>query len=1076
MQLDITGAGGGGGKGGSGGSQRAAVEAPNTLRSASTARIIDMLGEGPIFGLVNGLKSVYVNDTPVQAANGGMNFSGISIATRWGYPHQAHLPGFAAVETEYHVNAQVTNTMPLVRSISNLDANAVRITVQLPALSSQNTTNGDLNGSSVSIAIDARSGGGAWQQLRADTISGKTTSPYQRSYRVNLPGAGPWEIRLRRTSADNAKASVRNDTWWHSYTEIIDAKLSYPDSALVGIEVDARQFGSSIPTRSYDVKGLIIPVPSNYHPDTRAYTGLWDGTFKPAWTDNPAWHYYNLATHRRYGAGIEQVDKWALYQIAQYCDELVPDGYGGTDPRFTFNTVLTGREEAIRALQNLASVFRGMTYWGTNSVMPVADMPGDAVKLVTPANVIDGEFEYSGTALKSRHSVALVTWNDPADNYKKQIEVVEDAEAIAQFGWRETEVVAFGCTSRGQAHRFGRWVLYSERMETETVSYGASVDHADLRPGDVIKVHDPGIAGARLGGRLLETGTTSLVLDAVPEVVAGHSWQIDVLLPNGRIERSSVAGWEEGSRVILGSPLSAEPVPHAVWVLSSASVQPRPFRVISVAEQDSGIYRVTALAHNPGKFAAVEQGLALPEPETSLIPSGELQPPLGLSVEEYLYRAGPLVRSGATLSLRPAGDMRVTGYEMELWRPGEPGYQSLGYIDGVTLDVRDTEPGEYRVRARSISTIGQRSVWRDEVFSLLGLLAPPGDVADLQLTVNAGQILLSWPPVPDLDLSHYRLKYSSDTGPGVTWSNAQDIAPYIAAGTTSITLPARNGTWLIKAVDASGIESAKARRALSSSVELHAHNVVEVVAESGWPGQTEGVYRFGGQLRLEGAGTLADWPSLAEVPLLAHGVQGARGEGYYYAEQVVDMGHSYPCRIAADISATGTDLLNTLASWASLVSLASLDGTESAQWDIRAEISISHTPPPAAPGDWSDWAPLAIGEYSGRAFRFRLRLRSHASSITPLVSAMAVTVDAPDRIADGHDLTCPPEGMRVEFTPPFMARPSLAVDAQGLLAGDRKVITGIDDAGFTLRFLDDQGEGVSRTFDYLAKGYGRRIN
>lgn len=1070
---EITGDGGGGGKGGGGGSQRQAVEAANTLQSASTARIIDMLGEGPIVGLVDGLKSVFVNDTPVQSASGQLNFSGIRIETRLGYPHQSYLPGFSAVETEVNVNAQVKTTMPLVRTINNIAANAVRVTVQISALTNQNQSNGDLNGSSVAIAIDARTGGGAWQTLRQDTISGKTTSPYQRSYRVNLPGIAPWEIRLRRLTPDSEKASLRNDTYWYSYTEIIDAKLSYPDSALVGIEVDARQFGSDIPTRLYDVKGLIIAVPSNYNPDTRQYTGLWDGTWQQAWTDNPAWHYHNLATNKRYGAGIELVDKWSLYEIAQYCDELVPNGYGGTEPRFTFNTVLANREEAIKALQNLASVFRGMTYWGTNSVMAVADMPSDPVKLVTPANVIDGEFEYSGTALKNRHSVALVTWNDPDDNYKKQIEVVEDAEAIEQYGWREAEVVAFGCTSRGQAHRFGRWLLYSERLETETVSYGAGTDHADLRPGDVIQVSDPGTAGARLSGRLVETGTGTLRLDAVPEAVLGQVWQLDVMLPAGTVERRTVASWDGDNRVTLSAPLSAAPVANAVWMLSSSSVQPRLFRVISVAEQDAGTYAITAMAHNPGKYAAVEQGLALPEPDTSLIPTGDLPPPLGISMEEYLYRAGPLVRSGATISVQMPGDPRVTSFELEVWRPGSPDYQSLGYTAGASSDISDTLPGEYKVRARSVTALGQRSEWREQTFSLLGLMAPPGDVADLQVTINAGQILLHWPPVADLDLSHYRLKFSSDDT--ATWATAQDIAPFISAGTTSITLPARNGAWLLKAVDGSGNESLLARRAVSASAELHDANAVELVDELGWHGEVDRVYAFDGELRLADAGGMMSWLSLADVPLLAFGATSVEQEGYYYAAEVVDLGHCYPCRLAVDIRAAGVDLLNTLSSWASLLDVDQLDASDVSQWDIRAEISISTTAAPAEPTEWSDWAPLTIGEYTGRAFRFRLRLRSHAAAVTPSISSMAITVDMPDRVSAGHDLLCPPEGLRVSFTPAFMARPALAVDAQGLLPGDRKVITDIDDTGFTLQFLDAANNGASRTFDYLAKGYGRRI-
>ena len=1068
---EITGSGGGGGKGG-GGSPRPAEEAANTLRSASTARIIDMLGEGPIVGLVNGLRSVFVNDTPVQSAAGDMNFTGIRIDTRLGYPHQTYLPGFSAVETEVQVNAQVKTTMPLVRTISNPAVNAVMVTVQLSALSSQNTENGDLNGTSVAVAVDARTGGGSWITLRSDTISGKTTSSYQRSYRINLPGPAPWEIRLRRLTADSEKASLRNDSYWYSYTEIIDAKLSYPDSALVGIEVDARQFGSSIPSRAYDVKGLIISVPSNYNPDTRKYTGLWNGTWQQAWTDNPAWHYYNLATNKRYGAGIESVDKWSLYEIAQYCDELVPDGYGGMEPRFTFNTVLTNREEAIRALQNLASVFRGMTYWGTNSVMAVADTPTDPVKLVTPANIIDGEFEYSGTSLKNRHSVALVTWNDPADNYKKQIEVVEDAGAIEQFGWKEAQVVAFGCTSRGQAHRFGRWLLYSERLETETVSYVAGTDHADLRPGDVIQISDPGTAGARLSGRLTEAGIDSLKLDAVPEAVLDQVWQLDVMLPNGAVARRTVASWGGDNRVTLSSPLDAAPVDHAIWMLSSTSVQPRLFRVISASEQDAGTYAITAMEHNPGKFDAIEQGLALPEPEYSLIPQGPLPPPLGISIDEYLYLVGPTVKSAATISVQSPMDPRISAFEVEVWRPAESGYESLGYIDGVTAVIEDTQPGGYKIRARSVSAVA-KSIWREASFMVLSLLAPPADVEDLRVVVNAGQVLLSWPPVRDLDLSHYRIKFS--TNESATWASAQDVAPRVSGTSTSITLPARNGRWLIKAVDASGSESINARSAVTASVELQGQNVVEVIDEVGWLGSTDRTYVNGGRLQLIDSGFISSWPTLSQITLLATGPNRVEPAGYYYADKQIDLGHVYPCRLFVDINAVGIDLLNTMAGWGRLSEVDQLDNSDPSQWSVGAEISISNTAAPAPPSDWSEWQPLAIGEHSGRAFRFRLLLRSLSAFVTPSISSMTVVLDMPDRVIGGQDLMCPAEGTRVLFAPSFMARPAVAVDAQGLLKDDRKLITNIDDAGFDVRFFDATDTGVVRSFDYLAKGYGRRI-
>lgn len=1064
----------GGGKGGGGGSSRTPVEAANTLRSASTARIIDLLGEGPIVGLADGLKSIFLDDTQLQNADGSYNFQGLTVNERTGEANQSRIPGFPSIETEVDVSTQIKFGVPLVRTVSNLAADAVRIKIRVPALTSQSAATGDIKGSKVEVAVDVQPGTGGWEQKAVISISGKTTSPYERQTRVALTGQGPWNIRVRRITADSPGVNVQNESHWAGYTEIIDARLTYPDSALIGLEVDARQFGSDIPSRSYDVKGRIIRVPSNYDPVTRKYTGLWDGSFKLAWTDNPAWIYLDLATHPRYGAGLQNVDKWSLYQIAQYCDELVPDGYTGMEPRFTVNTVLADQVEAINALNQLASAFRGMTYWGSNTAVAVADMPSDPVKLVSPANVIDGEFEYSGTGLRARHSVVLVTWNDPEDGYKKQVEIVEDADAIRLFGWRQIDVTAFGCTSRGQAHRMGRWLLYSERAETETIEYTAGTDHADLRPGDIIAVSDPSIAGARLGGRVRVPGVSSLTLDKVPEEVSGSDWYLDVMLPNGVIERRQVSTFS-GDTVNLDAPLSAVPITAAMWVLSSLSVEPRLFRVVGVSESEGARYKVMAAEHDPDKYARVELGLNLPDRDTSLTPTGALPSPPSISVEEYLYRAGVSVLSGAYVSVTAPGDPRISLYEFQVMWPGDEDFSPLITQPGVTADLQGTMAGEYQFRVRSLSVTGLRSPWRSLTVALQGLLRPPADITDLRLTVNAGQISLWWPPVPDLDLSHYEIRYSPALS-GVTWASAQTVLDRVAAGVNSAMLPARRGTYLVRAFDTSGISSLNAISSTSEIADLDSYNAVEVVEEGPmWSGEHVNVTTSGDQLQLDSRDPIASWGKLSDVITMAYGTTGLAEEGWYYANEIVDLGHVYTSRLTSEVLAFGFDILGTIASWVSLAEIDRLANADPGQWGLTLEVSQSSTPQPAPPSDWTPWAPLTIGEHTGRAFRFRLHLRSAAPAVTPSVSQMRITIDMPDRVAGGQDLLCPVGGLRVTFDPAFMVRPSLAVDAQGLDVGDRKSITGIDDKGFDVQFFDSTGNSVARTFDYLAKGYGRRV-
>lgn len=728
--IDIRGAKGGEDKA----EQRVPVEAPNTLRSVSKGRILDLIAHGPIVGLANGLRSVILDGTPMQNPDGSMNFAGAVVATREGYPDQDVVPGFRAVENPIEVSAQVKFDTPIVRSVSNTDADAVVVTIQLAALTKQVVKTGDLKGHTVSVAIDAKRAGGEWAPRVIDHISGKTTSPYQRSYRINFDTEGPWDIRVRRLSADDAQSNTQSAFSWLTMTEVVDARLSYPDSALVGIELDARLFGNKMPSRAYDMKLSIIKVPSNYNPETREYAGIWDGTFKMAWTDNPAWAYYDLATHPVIGAGLENVDKWGLYQIARYCDELVPDGYGGMEPRFTLNTLLNDRQEAITVLSTLASVFRGMTYWGTNTVVAVADMPADPKKLVAPANVVNGEFEYSGTSLKERHSVAIVMWNDPEDSFKAKPEIVEDPDSVDLFGWRETQVTAVACSSRGQAHRLGKWILYSERMETETVSYSAAIDHADLRPGDLIQLSDPDRAGARLSGRVVETGTTFVTLDKVPAEASGLAWYLSVMMPAGNIERREIRMFA-GNQVELVQPLSTTPIPGALWILSSAAVEPPLYRVVSVTENADATYKVTATEHDPNKYARVELDLQLAEPSNSLLPRGPVAPPMDITVEAYKYLAGGTEHQGLLVSWTPSSDPRVETYVLDVQGPTDPTFRTVYTGAGISTDILDASGGEWMLRLRSVTALGIGSAWVSRVVNIAGLLLPtPPDSIDVSVS------------------------------------------------------------------------------------------------------------------------------------------------------------------------------------------------------------------------------------------------------------------------------------------------------------------------------------------------------
>ena len=789
---------GGGGKGGGGASARVAQEAPDSLRSKAYARVVDLISEGEIEGLVDGLQSVYLDDTPIQNADGTTNFSGVTLETRDGTQQQSYVPGFSSVENEVPVGVEIKASQPVVRSITDPDVDAVRIKVSVGQLTNQDTTNGDLNGSAVSFSIDRQVSGGGFVEVINDTISGKTTTKYQRSYYVPLTGNGPWEIRVRRITADSTSSAIQNKTYLDSYTEVVESKLRYPNSALVALRVDASQF-SAIPRRSYDMKLLRVRVPVNYDPGTRTYSGVWNGTFKIAWTDNPAWCFYDLVTSTRYGLGgyipESQVDKWALYRVAQYCDQLVPNGLGGFEPRFTCNLYLQTREQSYKVVQDMASIFRGMVYWSGGAITVTQDAPSDAVYQFAPGNVVDGEFAYQGSSAKARHTVALVTWNDPDDFYRQKVEYVEDAAGIARYGIVQSDVVALGCTARGQAHRVGKWLLFSEQSESEIVTFRTGLEGAVVRPGDVIKVADPVRGGMRLGGRIAAATASTVTLDQ--ELPADLPWRISVVLQNGTVEERLV-GPVSGRTLTVTIPFSSVPQVDAIWMLASSIIEPQLFRVVSVAERDPGVHEVTALAHNPSKYAAIEEGLAL-QPRSITVLSDIPPPPTGLAMQESLYR----VKDQAQVLVQVSWTEVQTAIAYRLsYRVAGGNFVSLPLTSANYAEIRDAQEGQYEFSLRAIGITRKESIPATLSGVVLGKTLPPSDVTGFTVQRRVSDLMIAWDELQDADLSGYEVR----VGPG--WDDAQLVAK--TSGTQMLHDQSAAGQYPyhIRAIDTSGNYSA----------------------------------------------------------------------------------------------------------------------------------------------------------------------------------------------------------------------------------------------------------------------------
>ncbi|EIH4469089.1 host specificity protein J [Escherichia coli] len=590
-------------------------EAKDNLKSTQLLSVIDAISEGPVEGPVDGLKSVLLNSTPVLDSEGNTNISGVTVVFRAGEQEQTPPEGFESSGSETVLGTEVKYDTPITRTITSANIDRLRFTFGVQALV-ETTSKGDRNPSEVRLLVQIQRNGG-WVTEKDITIKGKTTSQYLASVVVdNLPPR-PFNIRMRRMTPDSTTDQLQNKTLWSSYTEIIDVKQCYPNTALVGVQVDSEQFGSQQVSRNYHLRGRILQVPSNYNPQTRQYSGIWDGTFKPAYSNNMAWCLWDMLTHPRYGMGkrlgAADVDKWALYVIGQYCDQSVPDGFGGTEPRITCNAYLTTQRKAWDVLSDFCSAMRCMPVWNGQTLTFVQDRPSDKAWTYNRSNVVmpdDGApFRYSFSALKDRHNAVEVNWIDPDNGWETATELVEDTQAIARYGRNVTKMDAFGCTSRGQAHRAGLWLIKTELLETQTVDFSVGAEGLRHVPGDVIEICDDDYAGIRTGGRVLAVNSQTRTLTLDREITLPSSGTTLISLVDGQGSPVSV----EVQSVTDGVKVKVSRVPdgvaeYSVWGLKLPTLRQRLFRCVSIRENDDGTYAITAVQHVPEKEAIVDNG------------------------------------------------------------------------------------------------------------------------------------------------------------------------------------------------------------------------------------------------------------------------------------------------------------------------------------------------------------------------------------------------------------------------------------------------------------------------------------
>lgn len=716
--------------------------ARDSLQSVATAKLLLAVGEGE-FAEGPSDQDIYLDNTPLMDASGNVNFPNVKWEWRSGSVDQDYIPGIPSVENETTVNVELRSDTPWVRSVTNTQLSAVRLRFAWPALQKQESS-GDVNGYRIEYAVDVSTDGGAYQQVLLDAVDGKTTSRYERSQRIDLPAATTgWQVRVRRITSNQNSSLIADTMLIAGLTEVIDAKLRYPNTALLYIEFSAEQF-SNIPAVTVECKARKVQVPTTYDPELRTYTGVWDGSFKSAWTNNPAWITYDISTNARFGLGKRikpwMVDKWELYKIAQYCDQLVPDGKGGQEPRFLCDLNLQSRSQAWTLLRDIAAIYRGMSYWAQGQLVSQADMPrtADFDYVFTRANVIDGKMIYGAASARTRYSRALVSYDNPANNYDTDVTGYSDAPLLRRYGDNPVELSAIGCTRESEAQRRGKWAVLTS-VQDRTITFATGMEGRIPLPGYIIPVADSLLAGREIGGRISAVAGRVVTLDRVTQAKAGD--RLIINLPSGRAEGRTVQS-VNGKAVTVTAAYSEAPEPELCWALDADDLAVQLYRVMSTKRDDNGQWTINGLQYEPSKFDHIDTGARLEERPISIIPVTTVQPPASVTLSSRWTIDQGLAVSTMTITW-PAVEGAVA-YDVE-WKKDSGNWIRLPRAGTTSVDVTGIYAGGYLARVRAVSAFDITSVWKSSILTQLsGKTGAPPALAFLRTTSGPWKIGLEW--------------------------------------------------------------------------------------------------------------------------------------------------------------------------------------------------------------------------------------------------------------------------------------------------------------------------------------------
>ena len=1097
----IKGAGGGGGKGG-GSKGRTPTEEDDSLVSEQFINILELLCEGEIEGLDDGAKSVFIDETPVQNSDGSVNFENFTATFAFGTQAQPHIPNpGGGVENEKAVNVEVKNATPVTRSITDSDVDRVRVTISVPSLQIVED-DGDIKGTSVDLKIQVQYDGGGYNDVISDTISGKSSSRYQRDYLVNLTGSFPVDLRVVRVTADSASAKLANSTFFSSFTEIQDEKLAYPNTALAGLRFSSKQF-QNVPRRKYLIRGTKVQIPHNATVDTTThigritYSGLFDGTLGAAtFTSDPAWCLYDLLTDTRYGCGIPAatLDVFDFYEISRYCNELVDDGKGGQEPRFSLNLLLNTRDEVYNVIQQLTSIFRGISYYGAGSLVLRQDKPADSQYLIGPSNVVDGLFTYSGTAEKTRHTCATVAWQSYDTLGEVEYEYVEDHDAVAKYGIVNKDIKAVGCYSQGQAHRLGKWLLTSERLLSETVTFSISIDAGIVvTPGIVIDIADPLRAGTRRSGRVSSATTTVVTIDSDTDlsVNLSNSPTLSVLLPTGLVETKAIDSIS-GTAITVSEAFSQAPQSDAIYLIQTSDIQSQQYRIVSVAEGGDGTVSVSAVAYNESIYANVEQDIALTTRAISNL-SATPNAPEGLSGTEFLYQEGQTVHTGFDISWQH-DRLNVNEFRVK-YKVDNDNFTEVT-TSNPSITLRSLKSGTLTVQIRAINYLGKQSSTASATFTLVGKTAVPGDVQNLSIeAISANSARLRWDQTVDLDVKVnglVHIKHSNLTDGTATWPNSVDLIPAVAGNSTEAIVPLVAGEIFAKFEDDLGNKSTNATSVIMQFPDTLGRLGVQTRREDldSPPFQgtrTDCTYIEDlDALVIDGDEDLDDATDFDEIDDFDN-MGDVLASAEYQFVNALDLG----ARFSLDLErrfVTRAFFPNALidSRTANIDDWNDFDGDEADAVNAKLYFRSTNDDPSGSP-TYGAWREFVSGTFEARAFQFKAELTSSDTGQNILVDELGYEATFQRRQENSNGTIASGTSTKsVTFDKAFFTGtaslggtnaylPSVAVTVQNLGNGERLNVSNVSATGFDVDILNSSDTNIDRNFTYTAVGYGKAV-